>query len=93
MAGFGFVIITNAGHILLASSNCSLMDSPIQAEFAAINLALVKCISHNWHPTKVYCDCQGVARLLKEYNPAIACLLNEDIKALQQSLKHFPNHC
>lgn len=44
MAGLGFAIITNPGHILLAGSDCSLMDNPIQA---AINLALKECISHN----------------------------------------------
>lgn len=90
-AGLGFVIVTNAGHILLASSNYSMMDSPIQAKFAAINLALVECISHNWLPSKIFCDCPGVAQLLKDYNMVIAWRLNTDIQALQLSLKHFPN--
>lgn len=68
-------------------------DSPISAEIAAIHFALDQCISKNWFPNKIYCDCPGIARLLKHFDNCVAWRFEQDIDNLKSKLLNssYPN--
>lgn len=81
--GLGFIIISNPVNIFLAGSLGLKIDSPIKAEMTAIKLALQQCQNHGWIPDNIYCDCPGLAQILKDYNHCIAWHLIDDIQILK----------
>lgn len=92
-SGFGFIIIYNMNHILAAGSKCANTSSPIIAEFTAIILALQLCISNGWLHNRLFCDCPGVAQLLKNFNVCTAWHINEEYQKLKRNLVSFPHLC
>lgn len=88
--GLGFIIILNSEFILLAGAMGTKLESLIQAEITAINLALELC--HNniwkWKP----CDCLGVIQMANDFDDCVAWHYKEQIQTLQQNLKVFPNN-
>lgn len=64
---------------------------PIQAKIDAINLAFHTCIDNGWTPDQVFCDCSGVAQLLKHYNVSIARHITADFQNMKENLAKFPN--
>lgn len=90
-AGLGFIIISNLNCILLAGANVVVASSPIMAEFTAINLALQLCITNGWLPSSLYCDCAGVAQLLKNFNICTAWHIKEEYLMLKKNLGSFPH--
>lgn len=68
-------------------------DSPIMAKLAAINLAVNFCLSNGWISDNIYCDCQGVADLLKNFSVCMAWHINEEFCKLKRNLDCFPHTC
>lgn len=89
--GLGFIITLNIKFILLARYMGSQLKSPIQAKLVAIILTLYHCLTNNWKPDKVFCDCLGVIQMAKDFDPCVSCRCEDHLKALQQLLKLFPN--
>lgn len=68
-------------------------DSPIMAELAVINLALHFCHSNVWILDNIYCDCPGVADLLKNFSVSTSWHINEEYCKLKRNLDCFPHTC
>ncbi|XP_039135378.1 uncharacterized protein LOC120272581 [Dioscorea cayenensis subsp. rotundata] len=90
LAGLGFIIISNVNQILIAGAIAAVATSPIMAEIVAINLALQLCISNDWLPSSLFCDCAGIAQLLKNFNACTAWHIKEEYQLLKQNLGFFP---
>lgn len=92
-SGLGFIIIANLNHILLVGAMGAKTNSPIMVELAGINLALQFCNSNGWFPDRIFCDCPGVADLLKNFNVCTAWHINEEYIKLKKNLASFPQTC
>ncbi|XP_039118053.1 uncharacterized protein LOC120253920 [Dioscorea cayenensis subsp. rotundata] len=91
VAGLGFLILTNSMRILATGSWGTTSSSPVQAEIAAINFAFHTCNENGWMPNLVFCDCPGVAQLLKHYNASIAWHITTEFHCMRRNLVLFPN--
>lgn len=92
-SGLGFIIICNLNSILLVGAMSATCDSPIMAKLAAINLAVNFCLSNGWISDNIYCDCQGVSDLLKNFSACMAWHINEEFCKLKRNLDCFPHTC
>lgn len=89
--GLDFLILTNSNCILAAGLKGTSASSQIQAEIAAINLALRTCIDKSWTPARIFYDCPGVAQLLKHYNPSVTWHVSTEFQTMKKNLDIFPN--
>lgn len=71
-SGLGFLVVSHSGFILLASCDHAYLDSPLQAELAAILLALRLCVNSSWSPDWIFTDCPRITKILKDFNPCVA---------------------
>ncbi|XP_039142819.1 uncharacterized protein LOC120280144 [Dioscorea cayenensis subsp. rotundata] len=67
------------------------VDSPIQAEIEAINLALELCIENNWTPSRLFCDYPGVFLMTKSFHKSVAWRLEPTFKKMLHLLSYFPS--
>ncbi|XP_039121964.1 uncharacterized protein LOC120258569 [Dioscorea cayenensis subsp. rotundata] len=90
-SSLGFIILSNMNHILIAGAKDAVTSSPIMAKFATINLALQFCISNGWLLSCLFCDCAGVAQLLKNFNVCTPWHIKDEYQILKRNLVFFPH--
>lgn len=71
-SSIGFVAITNARPILIASYLGTMTDSPILAKITTMNQALKVCYSRSYIPDKIHCDFASIAQMLRSFDNCVA---------------------
>ncbi|XP_039118393.1 uncharacterized protein LOC120254337 [Dioscorea cayenensis subsp. rotundata] len=90
-AGLGFLITIDNNNLLLAGSVAAPLDSPIQAEAAAMILALEECIKRRWWPSTIFSDCIGLLNLIKNFQISVAWHLDLEARRLRSLLHQLQN--
>lgn len=92
-AGLGFLITINDNNLFLAGSVAATLDSPLQAEAAAMILALEECINRNWWPDHILNDCIGLINLLDDFQISVAWHIDLEARRLRALFHQLQNPC
>lgn len=71
---------------MLASSMGTRHSSPINAEIDAVIQALLVCKDNDWKPSKIHCNCPGVAQLISNLHPCLTWKSNPLVITLKKLL-------